>query len=261
MSAPSWEEMEDKRLQMIASFKDVAAAMSRCAAIIEGYTSLSPAPGSIKPPVSASSPVDIKKEKRHRVSKPKDPNAPKRPPSAYILFQNEVREAMRKEHPGNTYKEVMGIISQAWKDLPEGTRKIYEAAYHDAHGRYLVEEEKYTKEGVPAAVPMPGPPTLQAATEPASDGSESEDSSNSSDTDNPPTTSIAVTPGQPKPPKPMTTILPLQTPLSVTAAGVDVKKEKKRKNKEDEAAVVATLEPIGEKKKKKNKKERVLADA
>ena len=76
---------------------------------------------------------------------------------------------MRKEHPGNTYKEVMGIISQAWKDLPEGTRKvrtfeilssfadgkavkIYEAAYHDAHGRYLVEEEKYTKEGVPAAV-------------------------------------------------------------------------------------------------------------
>ena len=46
----------------------------------------------------------------------------------------------------------------------------------------------------------------------------------------------------------MTTILPLQTPLSVTAAGVDVKKEKKRKNKEDEAAVVATLEPIGEKK-------------
>ena len=35
------------------------------------------------------------------------------------------------------------------------------------------------------AQPMPGPPTLQAATEPASDGSESEDSSNSSDTDNP----------------------------------------------------------------------------
>lgn len=113
---------------MIASFKDIASAMNRCVAIIEDYTKLSPSSISAPDKKSASGPAlptgEVKKERKARVPKPKDPKAPKRPPSAYLLFQNEVREDERKAHPDLSYKEVLGVISQKWKDLSEEQRKV-----------------------------------------------------------------------------------------------------------------------------------------
>lgn len=54
----------------------------------------------------------------------RDPNAPKRPPSAYLLFQNEIREDMRQRYKDLTYSEVLGKISEAWKALTEEQRKV-----------------------------------------------------------------------------------------------------------------------------------------
>ncbi|KAJ9476185.1 putative Non-histone chromosomal protein 6B (putative) [Pseudozyma hubeiensis] len=62
-----------------------------------------------------------RKEKRLR-----DPDAPKRPPSAYLLFQNEVREEIRKKHPGMPYSEVLGKVSEAWKALTDEQRRVYQ---------------------------------------------------------------------------------------------------------------------------------------
>lgn len=54
----------------------------------------------------------------------RDPNAPKRPPSAYLLFQNEIREDMRQQFKDLSYAEVLGKISEAWKNLTEEQQKV-----------------------------------------------------------------------------------------------------------------------------------------
>ncbi|EPQ25642.1 uncharacterized protein PFL1_06779 [Pseudozyma flocculosa PF-1] len=66
------------------------------------------------------------KAQKRREKKAKDPEAPKRPPSAYLLFQNEVRQEVRKKHAGLSYPEVLGKVSEAWKALTDEQRKIYQ---------------------------------------------------------------------------------------------------------------------------------------
>jgi hypothetical protein len=152
---------------MIASFKDIAAAMTRCVSIIEDYTRLSPSslPGLMPihqnlPTLSASDianaiggtsfaslnamePEAEVKKRKPREKKIKDPNAPKRPPSAYILFQNEVRDKVRAANPGKAYKEILAVISEQWRKLPEAEKKIYEAAYSDAQSSFRTQDDAY----------------------------------------------------------------------------------------------------------------------
>ena len=183
MSGPSAEEMEAKRqevssfpssplrrlvdAQMIASFKDIAAAMTRCVSIIEDYTRLSPSslPGlmPIHQNISTLSASDIAnaiggtsfaslntispeaevKKRKPREKKIRDPNAPKRPPSAYILFQNEVRDKVRAANPDKPYKEILAVISEQWKKLPDTEKKIYESAYSDAQTTFKKNDDVY----------------------------------------------------------------------------------------------------------------------
>lgn len=56
--------------------------------------------------------------------KAKDPNAPKRPPSAYILFQNEVRAAIREADPRMAYKDVLNVIAEKWKALDQDQKRV-----------------------------------------------------------------------------------------------------------------------------------------
>lgn len=68
--------------------------------------------------------TDNDANKRKRGKKTKDPNAPKAPPSAYIMFQNDVRNAVRQEHPSIQYKELMGLISKQWSALPPEKKQV-----------------------------------------------------------------------------------------------------------------------------------------
>ncbi|CAE6456892.1 unnamed protein product [Rhizoctonia solani] len=56
----------------------------------------------------------------------KDPNAPKRPATSYIMFQNDIREELRQKHPGLPYKELLGKVSEAWAGLGEDQKKAYQ---------------------------------------------------------------------------------------------------------------------------------------
>lgn len=62
--------------------------------------------------------------KRKRKAKPKDPNAPKRPPSSYLLFQNEVRQELKAKHPGVSNNELLAMISQAWGEMPKEQKDV-----------------------------------------------------------------------------------------------------------------------------------------
>lgn len=62
--------------------------------------------------------------KRKRVKKPRDPDAPKRPPSSYLLFQNEVRQAMKKANPSMANHEILTNISQRWAEMSPEEKEV-----------------------------------------------------------------------------------------------------------------------------------------
>ncbi|ORX38554.1 high mobility group box domain-containing protein [Kockovaella imperatae] len=194
-AGPSWEEMEAKRQEMITSFKDIAAAMTRCVAIIEDYTRLTPsslaldntadqfnlgtgaAQALTAPPISTkvSRKVDADgvKIKKKKEKKPKDPNAPKRPPSAYLLFQNDQREGIKSTRPDMAYKDILSEVSERWKNLTPEQKKYYDDAYNNANEEYRRADEAYKAGGgIPVAAAL-------AAADSDSDSEDSDDVSGS----------------------------------------------------------------------------------
>jgi hypothetical protein len=83
-----------------------------------------PAPSRKRKLAAADLTTDDGDKKKKREKKPKDPNAPKAPPSAYILFQNEVRTGVREQHPDIHYKELMVLISKQWNALPLEKKQV-----------------------------------------------------------------------------------------------------------------------------------------
>ncbi|KAK7262764.1 hypothetical protein RJT34_30344 [Clitoria ternatea] len=58
----------------------------------------------------------------------KDPNKPKRPPSAFFVFMSEFREQYKKEHPSNKSVAVVGKAGGAkWKSMSDAEKAPYVA--------------------------------------------------------------------------------------------------------------------------------------
>lgn len=54
----------------------------------------------------------------------RDPNKPKRPASAYLMYQNVVRKDIAGKHPGLPYHEVLTKISEQWSQLPDEDKEV-----------------------------------------------------------------------------------------------------------------------------------------
>lgn len=91
----------------------------------------------------------LSKRQKKLLRKARDPDAPKRPPSAYLLFQNEVRADMRERFPDMPYKEILGKVSEAWKNLSEVDRKIYQDKTNEEMKRWTVEKKDHEANGLP----------------------------------------------------------------------------------------------------------------
>ncbi|KAG8717989.1 hypothetical protein FRC08_006185 [Ceratobasidium sp. 394] len=92
--------------------------------------------------------------------KVKDPNAPKRPATSYILFQNDIRDELKAQHPGLPYKELLGKVSEAWQKLAETEKKNYQNQADESMAKYnrAVLDYKGTSNGhAPAPVAEPTP--------------------------------------------------------------------------------------------------------
>lgn len=85
----------------------------------------------------------LSKRQKKLLRKARDPDAPKRPPSAYLLFQNEVRSDMRTRFPEMPYKEVLGKVSEAWKNLSDEERKVYQDKTNEEMKRWTVEKRDH----------------------------------------------------------------------------------------------------------------------
>lgn len=72
--------------------------------------------------------VPASKEKKPRKKREKkDPDAPKRPPSAYLLFQNEKMQQLRDENKDMPYREVLKLVAEKWKLLDDVEKKVRSA--------------------------------------------------------------------------------------------------------------------------------------
>jgi len=186
-------ELEYTKLQLLGSLDAVAAAMRNAAQLVEQYAQLvaSLPPYHPVPPIlpngtlpqlpqqPVSTPVaDGKRRKRldddegkkKKDKRPKDPNAPKRPASSYLLFQNEVRRSLKEEHPHIANNELLQMIAKAWAEMPQEQKDAYEDRQKAAKDQYLAEKAAYerTKGGVvPAQADASATSPVSAGTEPS----------------------------------------------------------------------------------------------
>ena len=71
------------------------------------------------------------------VQKPiKDPNAPKKPLSAYFLFSQEERLRVKDEYPDYSITEVAKELGRRWATLDPGHKQHYEQRYQDSRKDY-----------------------------------------------------------------------------------------------------------------------------
>jgi len=68
--------------------------------------------------------------------KTKDPNAPKRPGNAWLLFLNASRAAMVSSHPGAKMPEITKLVSVDYKALSAEERKVWTDQYDAAKVKY-----------------------------------------------------------------------------------------------------------------------------
>jgi len=83
---------------------------------------LAKSPGSIAAPAAlATTAADATAEKKKRK---RDPNEPRRPPSAYLLFTADVREGVQKANTDMKPAEVMSKLASMWKDLSDAQKRV-----------------------------------------------------------------------------------------------------------------------------------------
>ena len=86
---------------------------------------------------------DDKKGKKRKV----DANAPKGACSAYILFGNDARAAIKAEHPDWPPTEVIKEIGNRWKTLPAEEKSVYEDMQRADKKRYEAQMAEYKENG------------------------------------------------------------------------------------------------------------------
>lgn len=73
----------------------------------------------------------------------KDANAPKRNMSAYLLYQNAMRNQFKRENPGMTFGQLAKFTSHMYKNLTPGEKATWEARAAQDKARYNAEIASY----------------------------------------------------------------------------------------------------------------------
>ncbi|KAF8156151.1 high mobility group box domain-containing protein [Pholiota molesta] len=132
---------ESHRAQLAASLAAVAESMRNCAQLADSFAKI------VGDSAYSQEAADLLHE-RKRNTKPKDPNAPKRPASSYILFQNEVRKELKEQNPNLSNSDLLGLISEQWKQMSDEQKR------YTAKAQYSAEKQAYdarTPEEIEAA--------------------------------------------------------------------------------------------------------------
>ena len=77
--------------------------------------------------------------------KAKDPNAPKRPANAYIIYGQERRPTLKEEQPELKLGEVTQAIAAEWNEMSDKEKKPYQAQAAKAKAAYVKVKAAYDK--------------------------------------------------------------------------------------------------------------------
>ena len=89
-------------------------------------------------------PVDGRKGKKQK--RKKDPNAPKRPQTAFFLFCADHREALRQQFPDLRIGEIAKKLGEKWSQCDGEKRAKYEGIANDQKETYKRQMEAYGEE-------------------------------------------------------------------------------------------------------------------
>ncbi|KAK4128789.1 hypothetical protein N657DRAFT_652373 [Parathielavia appendiculata] len=84
----------------------------------------------------------ITKRKYRRHPKP-DENAPERPPSAYVLFSNKMREELKGRNL--TFTEIAKLVGENWQSLSPAEKEPFESRAQAIKDKYLSDLAEYKK--------------------------------------------------------------------------------------------------------------------
>merc|ERR1712194_513839 len=80
-----------------------------------------------------------------RKKKVKDPNAPKKNLTAYILFANHIREDLKEKHPDVTFQDMGRLTGMEFRKLSKDDRTKWENVAKQDKGRYETEIKAYNE--------------------------------------------------------------------------------------------------------------------
>ncbi|KAF2223475.1 hypothetical protein BDZ85DRAFT_281405 [Elsinoe ampelina] len=87
---------------------------------------------------------DGEKKKRTRAKAPKDPNAPKRPLTAYLLYLEEMRPIIQNDlGPGQRRGDISSEGTRRWHELSDAAKQVYKDRYAKSWEEYLKALEAY----------------------------------------------------------------------------------------------------------------------
>jgi transcriptional regulator HMO1 len=145
--------MNDTATVLSQAFRNLSDALHTASVACKDLEYTIPLLAGRQPPAaattSATGPAAPEKQKRVR-----DPNEPKRPQSAYLLFLSKAREDVHKSGGvGEDMKpaDVMSKLASMWNELSEKERAPYEAEAEKLKGKYLKDREQYEKDHPSAA--------------------------------------------------------------------------------------------------------------
>lgn len=79
-----------------------------------------------------------------KAKKVKDPNAPKKGMSAFMLFSNDQRNKIKTDNPELSFGEIGRKVGEAWKALSDKQKQVYVKKSEEDKKRYESEMETYT---------------------------------------------------------------------------------------------------------------------
>lgn len=95
--------------------------------------------------------------KRSKSKATRDPDAPKKPMTAYFAWMNENRSRIKEENPGAGLGEVAKIAGAEWKDVDSDEKGRLEEEYRENMVEYKNKMKNYTPKTSPKKAPKSKP--------------------------------------------------------------------------------------------------------
>ncbi|KAF2759323.1 hypothetical protein EJ05DRAFT_527525 [Pseudovirgaria hyperparasitica] len=98
---------------------------------------------SVKRGEASSNAAATSTKRKYRRHPKADEHAPERPPSAYVIFSNQMREELKGQEL--TFTEIAKVVGERWQVLSPDAREGYEREANTAKEKYYAELAEYKK--------------------------------------------------------------------------------------------------------------------